>query len=179
MVMKPFQLRPQDVLILLKLIARPAKDQRITDLAQEIGISPSEVSQGLERLKHVRLIQGNKREPIRANVYDFLVHGVPYAFPVVLGSIVRGIPTAHCAEPLADKIISSENDRYVWSHAEGNERGQAVSPLYPSVPGAAKKDPALYQLLALVDAIRLGRAREQKLAAKELKSRIFEHKEAV
>ncbi|MGA7802557.1 MAG: nucleotidyltransferase domain-containing protein, partial [Gammaproteobacteria bacterium] len=37
---------------------------------------------------------------------------------------------------------------------------------------AAKRDPALYALLALVDAIRGGRARERALAMKELKQRL-------
>jgi hypothetical protein len=46
------------------------------------------------------------------------------------------------------------------------------SPLYKSVPEAIRNDPGLYELLALLDAIRDGRARERKLAEKELTSRI-------
>jgi hypothetical protein len=46
-----------------------------------------------------------------------------------------------------------------------------VFPLYPSVPEVALKDHALHILLALVDALRVGRAREKELAAKELKNR--------
>ena len=51
-------------------------------------------------------------------------------------------------------------------------RGLAFAPLYPSVPAAALQDSRLYELLALVDAIRDGRARERKFAAKELESRL-------
>ena len=51
-------------------------------------------------------------------------------------------------------------------------RGYAFSPLYPSVPAAALQDSRLYELLALVDAIRDGRARERNLAAKELEARL-------
>jgi hypothetical protein len=47
-------------------------------------------------------------------------------------------------------------------------RGQAIEPLYRSVPTAAKNDPELYVLLSLIDAIRVGRVREQRLAVKEL-----------
>jgi hypothetical protein len=36
-----------------------------------------------------------------------------------------------------------------------------------------KKDVKLYELLALVDAVRIGRAREKEIAIKELKSRIL------
>jgi len=34
------------------------------------------------------------------------------------------------------------------------------------------KDPSLHELLALVDALRVGRAREKELALKELKKRL-------
>ena len=43
---------------------------------------------------------------------------------------------------------------------------------YSSVPAACRVDPKLYELLALVDAIRDGRARERKIAIKEVQSRI-------
>ncbi|MEG7523780.1 MAG: hypothetical protein M3H12_11860 [Chromatiales bacterium] len=49
------------------------------------------------------------------------------------------------------------------------------SPLYKSAPGAAKRDPALYELLVLVDAIRGGRARERELAIKELRARLEQY----
>jgi len=45
-------------------------------------------------------------------------------------------------------------------------------PLYPSVPEAANKDEKLYELLALADALRVGRAREKELAIVELKKRL-------
>ena len=61
---------------------------------------------------------------------------------------------------------------YVWPDAMGKEQGQAVEPLYKTVPMAVKKDPRLYGYLALIDAIRLGRGRESNLAAKELDKRL-------
>ncbi len=51
-------------------------------------------------------------------------------------------------------------------------RGYAFAPLYRTVPEAALRDPALYELLALVDAIRDGRARERNLAQKALEKRL-------
>ena len=44
-------------------------------------------------------------------------------------------------------------------------------PLYRSVPQAASNDPELYALLSLIDAIRVGRMREQRLAIDELEKR--------
>jgi hypothetical protein len=45
-------------------------------------------------------------------------------------------------------------------------------PLYPSAPAAALRSPALYEYLALFDALRMGNARERTLAEKLLEERI-------
>ena len=50
-----------------------------------------------------------------------------------------------------------------------------LEPLYASVPGAARRNPALYDLLALVDALRIGRARERNLAEKEISALLNLH----
>ena len=50
-----------------------------------------------------------------------------------------------------------------------------MQPLYPSVPLAAQKTSGLYDLLALMDALRLGRARERSLAEAELTKRVNAH----
>lgn len=112
---------------------------------------------------------------MRRALLDFLLHGVQYVFPVEPGAIVRGVPTAHAAPPLSDTIVESE-EKFVWSDEEGGARGQAITPLYPTVSAAAQRDPKLYELLALVDALRVGRAREQKLAREELERRLMEPK---
>jgi len=51
-------------------------------------------------------------------------------------------------------------------------RGAALYPLYPSVPGATAKNAALYELLALFDALRSGAAREHKMASELLSERL-------
>ena len=55
----------------------------------------------------------------------------------------------------------------VWPWHDGDTRGGGSKPLYKDVPHAALRDPALHQLLALVDAIRDGRAREPNLAERD------------
>ena len=60
----------------------------------------------------------------------------------------------------------------VWPDPEGTVRGEELRPLYRSAPAAARRDPALYELLALVDAVRAGRPRERKLAVAELEARL-------
>jgi len=60
----------------------------------------------------------------------------------------------------------------VWPDSSGSARGVEFSPLYKNVPAAARRDPKLYELLALVDAIRDGRTREREIAIRELTARI-------
>ena len=78
------------------------------------------------------------------------------------------MPTAYAAAPL-DAHFASYEFPPVWSDPEGEVRGESFSPLYKSVPKAARNDKKLYKLLALVDAIRGGRAREREMAKKELR----------
>jgi hypothetical protein len=60
----------------------------------------------------------------------------------------------------------------VWPCEFGTARGQSLKPLYVSVPSAVKNDSKLYELLALIDAIRAGRAREKEIAISELKKHL-------
>ncbi|MCX5796804.1 MAG: hypothetical protein NTY77_15020 [Elusimicrobia bacterium] len=165
-------LKPQDVLVLLKLLASQGKQWRMVDLAMELGISQSEVSLALGRAGYVGLFNSEKGELVKAALEEFLLHGLKYVFPAEFGMISRGIPTSHSAPPLAQKIVSGESDQYVWPHPDGEARGQSISPLCEWAPQAARKDPRLYELLALVDALRVGRARERALAAEELHKRL-------
>ena len=161
-------LKPQDLVVLLKVLALGKKPWRHLELAYELGMSQSEVSSALERARRLGLLDAAKKRVQKPALKEFLKYALKFMFPAEPGPLVRGLPTAHSAPPLSDKIVSKESDKYVWPYPEGSARGQAVEPLYPSVPEAAKKDPKLHQLLALVDALRVGRAREQALAINEL-----------
>lgn len=164
-------LKPQDVVILLKIIALGNKDWFHHTLAAELGMSQSEVSQSLSRSKYAGLIDDARKKVNRIAFNEFISHGISYVFPQHPGAIVRGMLTAHSAEPL-NKIINA-SEKYVWPYARGNDRGQAIEPLYDSVVGAVLKDNILYELLAMVDALRVGRVREKEIAKKELEKRIL------
>ena len=166
-------MRPQDVVILLKIVALGDTPWRYSDIAQSLHISQSEVAEALNRSKQARLVDGSKKKVFRSSFIEFLTYGVKYVFPAQPGALVRGIPTAHSAKPLSEMVIS-DRDAFVWPSAVGNMRGQAISPLYPSVIKAIRKDPKLYEMLALLDAVRIGRAREHKIAIEELSKRIKE-----
>lgn len=165
-------LKPQDVMVLLKL-AGSAQSPSYHALADELGMSSSEVHQALKRCVTARLAtrQDGRVRPLRPALLEFLTHGVRYAFAPERGGPTRGLPTLSAAPPL-DRHIEAPDPPPVWPDPEGPVRGFAFSPLYRSAPQAARKDAALYELLALVDAVRGGDARERKLAVDELTSRL-------
>lgn len=166
-----YTLKPQDIVILLKIIALGVTPWYHHTIAEALNMSQSEVSQSLNRSKYAGLIDSTKKKVNKLAFTELLLNGISYVFPQQPGPIVRGVLTAHSAHPLNEIINSTEN--YVWPYAKGLDRGQAIEPLYSSVVQASLKDQNLYELLTLVDAIRVGRAREKELAKTELKKRLL------
>jgi hypothetical protein len=168
------RLKPQDVVLALKLVVAGSRPWRQVDLARALHLSASEVNHGLRRLSASRLYDADERRVMRANLRELLVHGVRYVFPAQLGEAGTGMPTAHSAKPLADHVRAGADDGVVWRvrGAHVASHGHVIEPLYRTAPQAAAADPSLHELLALVDALRVGRARERKLAAEELGRRL-------
>ncbi|MDH5648180.1 MAG: hypothetical protein OEY67_00880 [Gammaproteobacteria bacterium] len=167
-------LKPQDILFLLKLVALGKKQWSFNKLAIDLGMSASEVHAAAKRALAARLAV-KENENIRPNIRnleDFLLHGIQYVFVPDRGGLNRGMPTAYASAPIDAWLVEDNEPPPVWPDPEGEVRGESFSPLYKSGPVAAKNDPELYQLLALVDAIRGGRARERDIAKKELKKKL-------
>jgi hypothetical protein len=165
-------LKPQDIVILLKLVTLGSRPWSYSSLAYELAMSPSEVHGGIKRAAASRLFDSQRNVPVVRSLQEFLVHGVSYAFPPDRGHLTRGVPTSYAAPPLNSLLVQSEEPPPVWPDPEGTVRGYEFSPLYRSVSKAVSRDNALYELLALVDAIRDGRARERELAVKLLTERL-------
>ncbi|MGH8025698.1 MAG: MarR family transcriptional regulator [Pseudoxanthomonas sp.] len=164
-------LKPQELLVLLKVSAHPERKFTFAGLAQELSMSPAEVHASVKRATAAGLVSMRGKgdwSPIRSALQEFAVHGVRYAFPAVIGPSKRGVPTAHRAEPLASLLRGGDSEIPVWAHPQGSARGPTISPIYRTAPQAALTDPALYRLLALLDALRMGRVRERELAAEAL-----------
>ncbi len=165
-------MKGQDIVVILKLaISGPARS--FADLGKSVGLSASEAHSAVKRLIEARLLDQDQKRVNRKALRNFLVHGIPYVFPVSLKEATRGKPTAWAAPVMAGSVLSNDLPP-VWPDPEGEVRGQAVKPIYDSVLLAAKNDPKLYELLALVDAVRLGRARERAMAEAELDKRLIE-----
>lgn len=164
-------LKPQDVLVALRLATAPTEDRTFPKLAAALNMSASEVHAAVKRAVASGLVDASTRTVRKAALLEFLVHGLRYVFPPEWKGVTRGVPTSYAAPPLRDRFSVGELPP-VWPHAEGKSRGEALVPLYKSAPDAALRDPELYEWLALVDALRAGRARERKMAADELQRRL-------
>jgi hypothetical protein len=171
-------IKPQDVVVLAKLLSYESGRPPMARIGVDLALSSSEVHAALKRLAASRLIANdlNNGRPLLDSAEEFLVHGVKYAFPAKRGEVTRGMLTSYAAPPLCDEISSGEDLPPVWPSPEGEHRGVSLEPLYKTVPIAAHRDPILYEMLALLDALRDGRAREKRLAEKHLISRI--HRQA-
>jgi len=165
------QLKPQDLLVLFKQVTQPAQVRTYAALGDAVHISASQAHRSVQRCLASGLAMSKARgewQAIRSALLEFDVHGVRYAFPATLGPVKRGVATSFGALPLSSHINSTPGEAPVWPHPKGESKGPSLSPISPTAPAAALVDPALHQLLALLDALRVGRARERTLAAKLL-----------
>jgi hypothetical protein len=176
-------IKPQDIVVLAKLLAyNEGKNWSQNSIAFELCLSPSQINSAFKRLVSAGLITSyhapNKPQPIIQACEEFFTHGLKYIFPAKLGEIVRGIPTSYAAPSLNEQIIAGSDPIPVWPYGEGNERGVALKPLYPSVPESVMKhpDPLFYDFLTLIDAIRSGRAREKQIAAQKISALLKNYK---
>ncbi len=208
------QLKPQDFLVALKLVAWGEQRWTYARLAQELGISvseahacikrglqagllvdnallmpPPEPATGVQEAGAVYRVQARPRRakaalagssgcadnPARVhsrNLAEFAVHGAKYAFAADKLPVSVGVPTSHSAPAFAG-VFAPGSDDWVWPHPNGSVRGQGLAPLHPSVPFATAQDAKLYEMLALFDALRVGRARERGMALKRLPLLIY------
>lgn len=167
-------LRPQDVVVLLRLSLERGPAPTYANLADELKLTASEIHAGVERAMAAQLVRKDAAgkpavllEPLRL----FVQHGVRYCFPATRGEMTRGLPTGYAAPPLLTQIVQPNEAPPVWPYKAGTVRGVAFYPLYPTVPEAAARNPGLYELLALLDAVRGGSPRERALAITELDKR--------
>lgn len=161
--------------MLLRLALDPGPALTYSALGAELGMTASEAHAAVNRAVAAKLaikdVDG-KASVLRGALKSFVKHGARYCFPASQGGLTRGIPTGYAASPLKEQIRAGNDPPPVWPWKKGTARGIAFHPLYPSVPEAAARNPALGELLALFDAVRGGSAREQALALALLEERL-------
>lgn len=170
MLSKQPTLKPQDLLVTLKIAVNSDREFTYADLASELFMSSSEVHTSVKRARSCGLlVRTGENAVAQYSLNEFLTHGVQYVFPPVHGMLTRGIPTSIAGPPLSVYFSSADGLPQVWPTPDGTSQGIALLPLYPSVPSASTADFKLYSVLTLVDALRSGKAREREIAAKLVK----------
>jgi len=162
-------LRAADLGVALRLEHQP--DEHYEDLGRALGLSLSASHRSVQRLQVSRLLLPGSRRVNRSALLEFLVHGARYAFPPSLGAEVRGVPTAGSLPSVGEQLPEGLNA--VWPSAEGRVRGPGLVPLYSGAPVAALHDERLHRLLALVDVMRIGQARDRKSAEAMLRNMLL------
>ena len=155
-------MKTQDIVVLLKKLTPQGKVLSANGLAVSLGMSASTVSECLERCKKAQLVDRNKKRVNTLALQEFLVHGIQYVFPAETGRVGRGIPTYISASPIKEQI-SNSSESYVWHDVKGSARGQQIQPLYNTIPQAVQEDNELYQLLVIVDTLRMGACAKERL----------------
>jgi hypothetical protein len=161
-------LRPQDLAVSAARAMPDMEAWTYAALAIRLELSASEAHAAVKRAGLAGLLRGRCVD--RRALFEFLEHGVRYAFYAIRGAPTRGVPTGVKAPPLDAQM--GVKDGPVWPHPEGSARGYALEPLYRTLPEAARRDRAIHEVFALVDAIRDGGVRERGLALGELRKRL-------
>jgi hypothetical protein len=162
-------LRPSDVVVACQLALTP--DAKFLDIANSTGISAGECHNAVRRLRLARLLLAGERRPAAEVLHVFLVQGAPFAFPPVLGPQTIGTPTALSAQVVRAKVDSPEG--FVWPDAAGTARGQSLIPLFSGAPSLPARNQPLYELLAIIDALRTGTTRVRAIASDLLADRLI------
>jgi hypothetical protein len=168
-------LKPQDVVVLLKIHTLSGRAWTFEKLGKSLLMQPSQVHSSLKRAEYADLYFSKSRSIRPHGLLEFLEHGIRYAFATKPGEVTRGIPTAHSSTPLNQHIVSSKGWAYVWPWAAGDIEGLTIEPLHHSVPEVAISDPTFHEYMSLIDALRVGRSRERELAGRVLKERFRVH----
>ena len=168
-------LHPQDVLVACKMYSLKLADDDWTysDLGEAVGISGGEAHNAVDRCRRSSII-GASGAIVRKNLRDLLAVAAPRIFYASRGGLSRGMPTGIWAPPLLGKFERVGTLPTTWPCETGTcERGESVDPIYPSAPIAAR-DPLVYELLALVDVIRVGGASDRNRAVELIDRRTLE-----
>ena len=161
-------LKPQDILVVLKVASLAGAPWTYKSLAESLGISAASAHESVARAVAAGLLNGRERRAMRAAVEEFLIHGLRYMLPAERGRLARGITTSVSA-PAFHGRLTSQDVPTVWAYPKGDVRGETLAPIHEAAPEAATKDARLYALLAAADALRSGGAREREAATAVLK----------
>ena len=161
-------LRPQDVLVACKLFSLGESEWSYARLAGSISISPSEAHAAVERCRAAGVL-GTPRGKLtiaKRKFFELCTVVVPQVFYAVRGAVESGVLTSIYAKSL-EGVFQPDPRRVIpliWPHESGTTKGESLLPIYSTVPRAVQHDEMLYRLMALIDVVRVGEAKERRMA---------------
>jgi hypothetical protein len=165
-------LREVDIVVLLGLLRHATGAWTVRLLANELGLPSASVQRSLDRLAATPAFDSRRRRVSLGACDELFDHALPYLAPAAAGGETRGLGTSWAARPLSEHLALGSELPPVWPDPHGELRGLEVRPLHPAVVRLARADPQMYELLALVDALRMGDTRTRGLAVELLRARI-------
>jgi hypothetical protein len=170
---KSERLRAHDVLLACRIfsLGESRTEWTYQRLAEDLRISHGEAHNSADRGRRSGLLLPS-REVSRRMLRDLLVVGVPRVFYAVREGAAEGTPTSIYARSLSSHFSPDGQLPLVWP-GEGGVRGMALQPLCGQAPALAAVDPVVYELLALVDAVRAGAPDDSRRAVVMLDRRVM------
>ena len=160
-------LKPQDILVACTLFTLGDAEWPMRRLAGSLSISLGEIHAAVERGRAAGVLglPRGKLNVARRKLFELVTVAVPQVYYAIRGSVELGVPAAMHADSL--KGVFPPSGRViplVWPCATGTVKGESLLPLYPTVPRAIQHDLDLHRLLALIDVVRVGDAKDRRLA---------------
>ena len=168
-------LKPQDALVACKVSCLGDEPWSYRLLAGSLSLSLAETHDSVARCLGAGLLLRDRHSKVtaaRRRVFELCAVSLPIFCYAVRGRSERGMPTsvhASCLAGLFPPAVSSPLVVWPCEVGEVPVRGESLEPFYPTVPQAARRDPCLHKLLALVDVVRVGSPAERRSAAEMLK----------
>jgi hypothetical protein len=143
-------LKPVDVLVACKLYSceEDRKDWTYASLSESLQISQSTLHASVLRCVRAQILATTSLRVHRPRLADMVAVAAPLFFYPERGGLAKGMITATVPEAAALRLP------FVWA-GHGNVAGVEVSPVHPSAPHACADDQRLYEILSLLDVLRV------------------------
>ena len=156
------------VVFSLAMYERQRGDWSAAAVRHELGIPRATLSKSIERLRHARLV---RESFLNRAMLSTMLPVLPSLVPAApLSQVpVRGLASGAAAPAFGGLFRAPVG--LVWALDGGPDEGLPIEPLHPRIPRsvAEGENPAQYALLAYLDAVRGGRAREMAHGAEGLR----------
>ena len=162
------QIKPQDVVILGKLISEKVWPSQ-KEIGESLKISQAEISHALKTLDHVGLINLTTKTINKLAVTEFITHALKFLYRIEKKGTGRGILIGPSSSTFKGKVQSDEYN-YIWPDPSGDSKGIVITPLITELSSSVMENEIMYKFLNIVEIFRgLGGVRHVQEAQKILK----------